>query len=315
MKQPSAKSEERVVLTRVKTRQRGTPMTDYKYIENKIDRYLKLNFYRTEGYMGRLDALIFRALVTGQMKHAIKGSLAEIGVHYGRSFFLLALGRSGCEKSLAVDLFEDDALHTNQQGIGRFGGFRNNCHKYRFDFSQDEILKGNSHEISAEEIIRRVGQVRFFSIDGGHMYKDVDNDLRLAKETLTRDGVICLDDMFSALWPEVAIATFDWLREAGNRYVPFLATREKLYLCNSSCASFYLAIMQEDEKLNSRVFRRISLLSHEVPVLFPSAASRFVDRGLNASFSMVRRALNRLPGRKAHGSKTLVQALTAPKNR
>ncbi len=133
---------------------------------------------------------------------------------------------------MAVDLFEDDALHTNQEGIGRFGGFRNNCRKYRFDFSEAEILKSSSLEISAEEIIGRVGKARFFSIDGGHMYGHVANDLRLAEKVLTRDGVICLDDMFSALWPEVAIATFDWLRVAHNRFVPFLATKEKLYLCD-----------------------------------------------------------------------------------
>ena len=139
-------------------------MTDFK-IENNIDRYLRFNFYRTEGYMSRLDGLVFRELVAGQTKRGIKGSLAEIGVHYGRSFFLLALGRSGSEKSLAVDLFEDDALHTNPQGIGRLGGFMRNCHRYRVGLSEDEILQGSSLEISAEEIVRRVGKVRFFSID------------------------------------------------------------------------------------------------------------------------------------------------------
>ena len=225
-------------------------MKDYRHIKKRIDRYLRFNFYRTDGLISRLDALIFRELVTGQVKQGVRGSLVEIGVHYGRSFFLLALGRSGSEKALAVDLFEDDALHTNREGIGRFGGFRNNCRKYRFDFSDAEILKSSSLEISAEEILGRVGEVRFFSIDGGHTYEHVANDLRLAEKVLTRDGVICLDDMFSALWPEVAIATFDWLRAADNRFVPFLATKEKLYLCDSDYASFYLAMMRDDEDID-----------------------------------------------------------------
>ncbi len=69
----------------------------YKCIQKKIDRYLRFDFYRTEGLISRLDALIFRELVTGQVKQGIQGSLVEIGVHYGRSFFLLALGRSGSE--------------------------------------------------------------------------------------------------------------------------------------------------------------------------------------------------------------------------
>ena len=56
------------------------------------------------------------------------------------------------------------------------------------------------------------------------MYAHVANDVRLAQETLTEEGVICLDDMFNALWPEVSIAAFDWLRSADNRFAPFLAT-------------------------------------------------------------------------------------------
>jgi len=263
-------------------------MTDYKRIQTIIDRYLRFDFYRTDGLISRLDALIFRELVIGQVKQGIQGSLVEIGVHYGRSFFLLALGRSGSEKALAVDLFEDDALHANREGIGRFGGFRNNCRKYRFDFSEAEILKSSSLEIRAEEIVGRVGEVRFFSIDGGHMYGHVANDLRLAEKVLTRDGVICLDDMFSALWPEVAIATFDWLRAAGNRFVPFLATKEKLYLCDSDYASFYLGIIRDDKELNSRVFRSISLLSHEAIVLLPSLTSKVIDRALASLFSIGR---------------------------
>jgi hypothetical protein len=265
-------------------------MKDYKQIRKSMDRYLRFNFHRTEGLIDRLDGMLFRELVTGQIKHGIRGSLVEIGVHYGRSFFLLALARYGSEKALAVDLFEDDRLHTNRQGIGRFGGFRENCRKYRLDLSEGEILKGSSLEVSDEEIRRRVGAVRFFSIDGGHMYKHVANDLRLAEKVLTPDGIICLDDMFSALWPEVAIATFDWLRAAKNRFVPFLATKEKLYLCDSRYAPFYLAMVQDEKELSSRVFRSISLLSRETLVLLPSFTSRVVDRVAASLFSIGRLA-------------------------
>src|ERR1700720_974227 len=210
-------SKARIVRARINHRKRGNQMADHNNIENKIDQYLRFNFYWTEGCMSRLDALVFRKLIAAQSEGGIQGSLAEIGVHYGRSFFLLALGRQESEKSLAVDLFEDDALHTSRRGIGRFGGFKNNCSKFGLNFSEDEILKGSSLELSAEEIVRRVGKVRFFSIDGGHMYEHVANDLQLANMTLTPDGVICMDDMFCALWPEVAVATFDWLRVEHNR--------------------------------------------------------------------------------------------------
>jgi Methyltransferase domain len=273
-------------------------MADWQSVKQEIDRYLRFNYYRTEGYISRLDSALFRELIVGQVKHGIEGSLAEIGVHYGRSFFLLACGRSISERCLAIDLFEDDALHTNRQGLGRFGGFRKNCYRYGYNLLDNEILKRSSHGITADEIVSRVGRVRFFSIDGGHMYEDVTNDLRLAENVLTKNGVICLDDILSALWPEVAIATFDWLREQNQRFVPFLVTKEKLYVCDSACASLYLSMIRQNSYLSSLVFRNVSVLSHQVAVLLPTTASRMAERAIDSLFSLSRNITSHFAGPK-----------------
>ena len=262
-------------------------MSDYQHIKRRIGRYLGFTFYRIEGYSSRSDAVIFQELIAWQVYQGIHGSLAEIGVHHGRSLFLLALGRSGSEKCLGVDLFEDDALYTSRRGIGQFAAFGSNCRRYQFNFTEDEIIKGNSLELNAQEIVSRVGKIRFFSIDGGHMYEHVTNDLRLAAEVLTPEGIICLDDVFSALWPEVAIATFDWIRTVNNRFVPFVATKHKLYLCHSNCASLYLAMIREDKALNSKLIST-SIFSNEVIVLFPTVTSRVVDRAVDSLFSLIR---------------------------
>ena len=95
-------------------------MTEAQIPREQIDRYLRLNFYKIEGYMDRLDANLFRELIVAQIKSGIVGSLVEIGVHYGRSFFVLASGRSGTEKSLGVDLFEDDDLYKHPHRIRPF---------------------------------------------------------------------------------------------------------------------------------------------------------------------------------------------------
>jgi hypothetical protein len=110
------------------------------------------------------------------------------------------------------------------------------------------------------------------------MYEHVTNDLFLAQEVLTQEGVICLDDMFNALWPEVAIAAFDWVRRTDNKFVPFLATKEKLFLCEPKYVPIYLAAIRADRELNGRMCRKISVLSHEVVVLSSSVASKMVDR-------------------------------------
>jgi Methyltransferase domain len=288
-------------------------MNDWQQTEREIDRYLRLNYYRTEGYISRLDAALFRELIVGQTKHGMDGALAEIGVHYGRSFFLLASGRCGSEKCLAIDLFEDDALHRNRQGVGRFGAFRQNCQKYQYRLGGEEILKRNSHEVSADEIIHRVGRVRFFSIDGGHMYEDVMNDLRLGEQSLTKEGIVCLDDIFSALWPEVGIATFDWLRETKQRFVPFLATKDKLYVCDASSSAFYLSMIRKNDHLNSLVYRNVSVLSHQVAVLLPKTPARIAERAMESLFSTGRHIAERFAGPRGRGGGPRNELLLARK--
>lgn len=246
-------------------------------VRKNIDAYRRLNFYRTVGYMASLDALIWRELIVAQTEHGVQGSLAEIGVHHGRSFFILASGRFASEKCLAVDLFEDDPPLA-QSHRGREAGFRNNCRKYGYDISDGELIKGNSLNISPAEIITRVGYVRFFSIDGGHMYEHVANDLRLADTAAANGAIICLDDMFSPLWPEVSIAAFDWLRASGSRFVPFLATADKLYLCDVHYPAKYREIISNSPTLKPRVRRDISLLSRNVVVLTSSLRVKLLDR-------------------------------------
>lgn len=260
-------------------------MINCQDIKNDIDRYLHFNFYLIEGYISRLDAAIIRELICAQVSHGITGSLVEIGVHYGRSFFLLALGRSASEKCLAIDLFEDDSLYKNREGVGRLGGFVRNCEKYGFALSEDEVVKRSSLDISADEILNRVGPARFFSIDGGHMYEHVANDLRLAENVLTVDGIICMDDIFCPYWPEAGIACFDWLRKQRGRFAPFLATNYKLYVCNSSRAHFYLESIRNDRKLKRHLFRSISLFSHEVLVFLPTTSSKAAERVIGSLIS------------------------------
>jgi hypothetical protein len=264
-------------------------MTEAQNPRGQIDRYLRLNFYKIEGYMDRLDASLYRELIVAQIKSGIVGSLVEIGVHYGRSFFVLASGRSGTEKSLGVDLFEDDELYKHPHRIGRLVGFKSNCQKLGFDFSSNEILKKSSLELSPDEIVDRVGRVRFFSIDGGHMYQHVTNDLLLAERVVVTGGVICMDDILSPLWPEVSIATFDWLRSVSCPFVPFLITNAKLYICGREYANYYSSLVDNDKSLKASRVRNITVLGCPVACLVPSPTARWTDRLMKGLVSIGKR--------------------------
>ncbi|HEX4111052.1 MAG TPA: class I SAM-dependent methyltransferase [Stellaceae bacterium] len=201
--------------------------------------YLRRDFFRVEGYTSYFDAQIFDVLLKAQRAAGIGGAMAEIGVHHGRSFFILARARHAGEKALAVDVFEDDALYRDPLGFGRGGRFKQNCARLGVVLDPSEIFAGLSTGLAPNEIRRRVGPVRFFSIDGGHRYHDVRHDLWLAAGALGPRGIIVADDFMNPQWPEVSLAVVEWLRDAGNPLTPFLSSPSKLYLCARSDKLFY----------------------------------------------------------------------------
>ncbi|MGH6981496.1 MAG: class I SAM-dependent methyltransferase [Stellaceae bacterium] len=206
-----------------------------------MNSYLRRDFFQVDGYTSFFDARLFDFFLETQSLAGIGGSMAEIGVHHGRSFFLLAQARRGDEQALAVDVFEDDALYRDPQGFGRGVRFKQNCQRLGLALGDAEIYAGLSTTLDAAEIKRRVGPVRFFSVDGGHRYDDVAYDMRLAAQALHPRGIIVADDYMNAQWPEVSLAIADWLRENNNPLCPFLSSTSKLYLCHRDEKSFYRA--------------------------------------------------------------------------
>lgn len=56
-----------------------------------------------KGYLDPADALVFFSILEGQRRAGMSGGLAEIGIYYGRSFFLLKkLAKEG-ERVLGID--------------------------------------------------------------------------------------------------------------------------------------------------------------------------------------------------------------------
>jgi hypothetical protein len=191
--------------------------------------YLKKYIRKIPGYLSSIDAKLISHLLQWQETQGIRGSLCEIGVHHGRLFLLLALSRRREESALAIDLFEDDTINTGTH-IGRPNALLRNAGKLQVSLSSEEVIKCSSHDLTATDILSKApGQVRFFSVDGGHLYKDVRNDLELARKCISENGIIAVDDFFNPIWPEVSFATHDFLGEHPE-IVPAFVTPYKLYL-------------------------------------------------------------------------------------
>lgn len=246
-----------------------------------VDKYVARSMKTVQGFLTTLDARLIAALLSYQGENNIAGHLCEVGVHHGRLFLMLALARRAGERALAIDLFEDDARNANTRHAGRDRALLANAHRLGIELSEEETFKTSSLDIEAADILTRTtGRIRFFSIDGGHLYQHVENDLRLAERTLTAEGIIAVDDFFNVGWADVSFATYDFLRRT-DTIVPFAIT-SKLYLAAPAMADKYKTALGRRADLGQTFC--VQILGREVLALRQGTLRRGYDllRGLIA---------------------------------
>jgi hypothetical protein len=204
-----------------------------------VESYIARSMNSVPGYVLPLDTEIISAILSYQDEANIIGNLCEIGVHHGKLFLMLALARRSGDRALAIDLFEDDELNRDGRHAGRDRALFEHAKRLGITLSEGETFKTSSLDIEPAEILARTcGPIRFFSIDGGHLYHHVANDLVLAEKTLSEAGVIAVDDFFNQGWMDVTFATYDFLRNR-SQLVPFAVTSKKLYLAPIQVAEKY----------------------------------------------------------------------------
>jgi hypothetical protein len=220
---------------------------------------------KIKGYLNLIDALAIASVLIGQKEAALDGGAAEIGVFFGRSFFLMALLLDEHEKGLAIDLFDigSSLSHESQQLVS----FRNSGRRMKINIESEMLIVGDSHSVSAGDILTRTGPLRFFSIDGGHSFDDVMSDATLAANTISEDGVICFDDFCNPEWPEVTFGIYDFLRANATSFVPFLVSQKKLFVCNPKDINFYTQLIWSADALRKILKSRIVVMGHSVVMM------------------------------------------------
>lgn len=203
-----------------------------------LNRYAQGGHWKVEGWLKPESARLIAEL--GGLQHAegITGASVEIGVHHGRLFILLHLAGSQ-QKDLAIDIFDDQHLNPGDSGHGDRKIFLHNVITHGGDPDRIEVLQKSSLEISARDILDRVGPATLFSVDGGHTQECAFHDLMLADGALHDDGVVILDDYFNPAWPEVSLGAMQYFLDPRSRLRPFAVTKEKIYLCAPAKNEFY----------------------------------------------------------------------------
>lgn len=185
------------------------------------------------------------AFAKWQEENHVFGDVAEIGVHHGKFFILLANLRREGERAFAVDVFDDQHLNPDRSGRGDLARFTDNLGLYA-DTVGVEVIKKDSTQLTRGDFYRgRRGGIRLFSVDGSHTATHTFSDLTIASQLLSRDGVICLDDFYNPEWPGVQEGFYRFLTGSPD-IVPFAYGNHKLYLCKTETHNRYLRLVEDD---------------------------------------------------------------------
>ncbi len=211
-----------------------------------VDYVLREGHREVEGWIEPGALAVTTLLDRLQVAAGVRGGLAEIGVHHGRYFIALRLlARSG-ERTLALDIFEDQHLNLDRSGLGSRKRLTANLMRHAGSLDGVEILKADSLTVRPEHVLQRLGgPVRIFSVDGCHTAAHTESDIRLAAAVLAPGGVVIVDDIFNPEWPGV-LAGVEAFFCATDRpgLVPIIATDNKLILCQKDAREPYWAGLQ-----------------------------------------------------------------------
>ena len=197
-----------------------------------------------EGWLAYEAAIYTLELLKFQNLSSFTGSLLEMGVHKGKYFSVLKYGSSEKQKLIGVDAFFERIgvpLEERWKNLA-IENIKNNLIHIWGDSDNTEILAGLTSSFNAKDLITKTGsKYKFISVDAGHDAKNVRQDLILAAEIMTDDGVIAADDIFNPSVPEVTQGFFEWamLDSGSSDLAPFAYCANKLFLAKRDAHEKY----------------------------------------------------------------------------
>ena len=179
-----------------------------------------------EGWMMPHAAALFHALLAHEGPDM--RNILEIGVFKGKSAVVLAYEAAQRNETL---ILMDIRIHPEIAAIKEL-------------HPKTELIESDSFDLPSIAAVQAAAPFRFIHIDGSHHYSCVMDDIKNSARILSRNGVICLDDFLNPHWPDVTVATFDFLAGRGHDLVLFLAGFNKGFLCRSIALQSYCELIE-----------------------------------------------------------------------
>lgn len=167
------------------------------------------------------------------------------------------LDRKKNERLLAIDLFSKQEENVTKSGLGDFGIFARHAQGIFGPLWKGWVvpLEQNSLKLKSAQLKQDGWDgLRMVSIDGGHDFKSVMNDLNLMVPLMHEGGVVIVDDYHHPCWREVKMGT-DMYCSLNTDWVPFYVSplvngNNKLMLCHKKHQKAYQAITPKGTYLN-----------------------------------------------------------------
>ncbi|MBI3213490.1 MAG: class I SAM-dependent methyltransferase [Mycobacterium sp.] len=255
------------------------------------------------GFLHTEILAVLEVLDSVQRADGVSGAVAEIGVHHGKLFIGLRLLQHSGERSVAIDVFGDQDLNIDNSGKGDKEKFLANLTLWSSD---DDVVihQGDSTKITPEALRELAGgDIRFFSVDGGHTAEIVFSDMKLAEATLCPGGVVIADDVFNQHWPGVSVGTLRYL-EDGAALAPFFIGFNKVFFTQPGYCEKYRTALASAFTGKLRVDVNESVFAgHPVGVLVPQGAVDLLRRSelarstYHRSYRGLVRTLQKVSGR------------------
>jgi predicted O-methyltransferase YrrM len=200
------------------------------------------------GFMNVANVAVWDAFLSAQQRLHVQGHLLEIGVYKGRSASVLCQHKRPEEELWLVDFSQFLAeAETNLAGLKSPG--------VKF------VHQKSSDLWKCPDIAQRRRQFRWIHIDGEHTGHAVANDLALAADLLSNEGLICVDDFFNPAYPQITAATYMWLASHPFELELIFCGDNKAYLARPTYAYQYLHFIRQKmvEELKVRDYAEFTL--------------------------------------------------------
>jgi len=257
-------------------------------VAERLERYRTEGLAEVEGWFEPESAELMASLLLHQIDAGQRGGVAEIGVHHGRSFLLLANGLTPGESAVALDVFEHQEQNADHSGKGDRGRFEQNLERWAPDVEVC-VVASSSLDVTPESAREVFGRPRMFSVDGGHTAEITRHDLGLAEASIADGGIVVLDDMLNGHWLGVLTGTATYLLDDPG-LVPFALSPNKLYLTDSAAAAGAYAAHLRGSSPDLLGKRDVEFFGTTVDVYGQGAPRHQVPAGQTGPSREVRRA-------------------------